>query len=91
MRSLLGQSDCVSGALGEDHDREGRTPLHYAVHADRDFDSARLLVDPGGDPNALDNRGRNPLVFASDSSVPRNAHSGARVGPGDGGTTERTG
>eukprot|EP01059_Diplonema_ambulator_P013895 TRINITY_DN2459_c0_g2_i1.p1 TRINITY_DN2459_c0_g2~~TRINITY_DN2459_c0_g2_i1.p1 ORF type:complete len:1265 (+),score=434.83 TRINITY_DN2459_c0_g2_i1:32-3796(+) len=49
-----------------DKDAKGRTLLHYAVIAQREFD-VLLLLRKGADPNVKDKYGRTPLFYVSDS------------------------
>ena len=47
-----------------DKDREGRTPLHWAVYAN-DIDSVKDLLEHGADPNMLDSHDLTPLHEAA--------------------------
>jgi ankyrin repeat protein len=44
----------------------GRTPLDYAAYR-RDGVAARVLLDFGADPNAMDKTGMTPLMFAAEN------------------------
>ena len=54
------------GADVSSSDREGNTPLHYAVSWQRgDPAVPRLLLNSGADPNAVNNEGETPLHGAA--------------------------
>ncbi len=52
-----------NGAMVSAKDRDGRTPLHFAL-ADGRYTLARILLDNGADANAKDNAGRTPMDLA---------------------------
>lgn len=51
------------GALADSQDREGRTPLHYAVQ-NSDAHCVRFLLEQGADPGLADNSGESPYQTA---------------------------
>jgi hypothetical protein len=53
------------GADPNVQDKDGGTPLHFAVEGCH-VDVARLLLDYGADPTIRDNKGRTPLDIGSD-------------------------
>jgi ankyrin repeat protein len=61
-------------SLGADletrHSRSGRTPLLQAVYS-RSFDSARILLERGADPNAAEASGLTALMMASETGNTR--------------------
>ena len=53
----------------DQRDREGNTPLIYAI-VNRRVKNVRLLLDRGADPNLANNGGGTPLAYATQLNLP---------------------
>ena len=44
--------------------KDGTSPLHVALTTSNNQEIAKVLIEHGADPNALDKDGQNPLLYA---------------------------
>ena len=60
-------TDCIqSGANPKARDKNGRTPLHWAVRYNKNPAVIAVLLDAGADPKARDKYGQTPLHWAAE-------------------------
>ena len=60
-------TDCIqSGANPKARDKNGRTPLHWAVRYNKNPAVIAVLLDAGADPKARDTDGETPWDYVRD-------------------------